>query len=68
MKKFLMVLLSIAFVLNPQFQGVQAAPIHPEMPALAWPNLLAINLLNLNEMDHLRFERGSHQITLCIAS
>lgn len=35
---------------------------------LAWPNLLAINLLNLNEMDHLRSEQGSRQITLCIAS
>lgn len=36
--------------------------------AFLWPNLLAINLLNLNEMDHLRSERGSHQITLCISS
>lgn len=54
--------------MDPRFHGVQAAPIHPEMPALAWPNLLAINLLNLNEMDHLRSERGSHQITLCISS
>lgn len=29
---------------------------------------LKISLLNLNEMDHLQSERGSHQITLCIAS
>lgn len=30
--------------------------------------VLMVNLLNLNEMDHLRSERGSHQITLCISS